>query len=175
MQRLFVALWPDHEVREQLVDIQTEFGLSTLGRLVPARNLHITLQFLGEVPPAEVEPARQFVRDLRFPPFAIEFDCVGSWPRNEVAWVGSENPCQQLDDLVAKIRGGLPDGSRKSRNFVPHITLARKVRRKLYQPIKPMRWSVSRVDLVRSVLDSQGAQYESIAHCAGVGSVDKLR
>ena len=174
-QRLFVALWPNDEIRNQLVNIQTEFGLSRLGRLVPARNLHITLQFLGDVAVADVEATKQFVSNLQFSPFPIEFDCVGSWPRNEVAWVGSENPCQQLDDLVANIKGGLSDGSRKSRKFAPHITLARKVRRKLHEPIKPLRWPVDRVDLIRSVLDSQGSQYESIAHSGSVVSVDQLR
>ncbi len=173
-QRLFVALWPNHEVRNQLVDIQAEFGLSKLGRLVPAHNLHITLQFLGDVTIAEVDPTKRFVNDLQFSPFSIEFDCVGSWPRNEVAWVGSKMPCQQLDGLVATIRGGLSDGSRKARKFVPHITLARKVRRKLHQPIKPLHWPVDRVDLIRSVLDSQGSRYESIAHSGRVESVDQL-
>ncbi len=174
-QRLFVALWPNHEVRNQLLDIQTEFELSRLGRLVPADKLHITLQFLGDVEVAEIEPTKQYVNDLLFSPFSIEFDRVGSWPRNEVAWVGSQIPCQQLDDLVAAVRGGLTDGSREARRFVPHITLARKVRRKLHQPIRPLCWPVDRVDLVRSVLDSQGSQYESIAHSGGVVSVDQLR
>lgn len=174
-QRLFVALWPNDELRNRLVDIQTEFGLSKLGRLVPAHKLHITLQFLGDVTVAEVEPTRQFVNGLQFSPFSIEFDSVGSWPRNEVAWVGSKIPCQQLDDLVATIRDGLSDGRRRTRKFVPHITLARKVRRKLHQPIKPLLWPVNRVDLIRSVLDSQGSQYESIAHSGSVVSVDQLR
>ncbi len=169
-----MALWPNDEVRNRLVDMQTEFGLSKLGRLVPAHKLHITLQFLGEVAVAEVEPTKQFISELSFSPFTIEFDYVGSWPRNEVAWVGSKIPCQQLDDLVATIRGGLSDGSRRTRKFIPHITLARKVRRKLHQPIKPLRWPVERVDLIDSVLDSQGSQYESIAHSGSVESVDQL-
>ena len=139
---------------------------------MPARNLHITLQFLGDVAVDKVETIKQFVSNLRFSPFSVEFDRVGSWPRNEVAWVGSENPCQQLDDLVANIKGGLSDGSRKARKFVPHITLARKVRRKLHEPIKPLCWPVVRVDLIRSVLDNQGSQYESIAHSGSVVSID---
>ena len=163
-QRLFVALWPQSEIRNRLVEIQTEFRLSELGRIVPPSKFHITLQFLGEVADAEIETKREFVRNLQFSPFSIQFDLVGSWPRNEVSWVGSSTPSPQLNDLVADIRAGLP--VKKTRKFIPHITLARKVRKKLHAPIKPFRWEVNRVDLVRSILDSQGAIYETIEHSA---------
>ena len=163
-QRLFVAIWPDQEVRNRLVGIQAEFQLSDLGRLVPPEKLHVTLQFLGDVADSEVEGKQELMRAIRFEPFSMEFDCVGSWPRNEVAWVGARSPCSQLDDLVLDVRARFPVKDRKVRRFVPHVTLARKVRRKLHAEIEPLSWQVERVDLVRSILDRQGAKYESISH-----------
>ena len=163
-QRLFVAVWPDRTVRNRLAELQTELKLSEYGRLTPASNFHITLQFLGDVSSDEVRAKQTFVENFKFQPFTLQIDRAGSWPRNEVAWVGSSIPCPEINELANSIKSGLRDSEKNTKEFVPHITLARKVRRKIHAEIQPIRLQVNRVDLVRSVLSHQGAQYESIAH-----------
>ena len=49
-QRLFVALWPDTKVRHELTMFQERSEMREAdGRPVPAKNIRITLQFLGNV------------------------------------------------------------------------------------------------------------------------------
>ena len=146
------------------MEVQTELNLSEFGRLTPSNNFHITLQFLGDVSSDEVRAKQTFVENLEFQPFTFQIDHAGSWPRNEVAWVGSSIPCPEINELAKSIKSGLPDSEKKTVEFVPHITMARKVRRKIYAELPPIHLQVNRVDLVRSVLSHQGAQYESIAH-----------
>ena len=163
-QRLFVAIWPDREVRAQLENIQAEFRLAELGRLTPSSKFHITLQFLGDVPVSEIDWVERSISALRFDPFSIQFDLVGSWPRNMVAWVGSQHPCTELNRLVQEVRRTLSRSHRRNENFTPHVTLARRFGKKIHAPIEPIHWQANRVDLVRPTLLSEGAKYESIAH-----------
>jgi len=48
-KRLFFALLPDQEVHDQLVTLSRSFPIIKGVRPVPNNNLHITLQFLGDV------------------------------------------------------------------------------------------------------------------------------
>ena len=49
-RRLFVALWPDAKVRHELTMLQARPEIRAAGgRTVPAKNIHMTLRFLGDV------------------------------------------------------------------------------------------------------------------------------
>ena len=49
-RRLFVALWPDAQVRHELTMLQARPEIRTAGgRTVLASNIHMTLKFLGDV------------------------------------------------------------------------------------------------------------------------------
>jgi 2'-5' RNA ligase len=50
LHRLFFALWPEAGMLEPLVDRLREFAPPAIGRLQRPDQLHVTLQFLGEVP-----------------------------------------------------------------------------------------------------------------------------
>lgn len=52
--RLFFALWPDELVKRQLATLSKELDASRSGRWTRPDNLHLTLQFLGSVPPAAI-------------------------------------------------------------------------------------------------------------------------
>ena len=49
-RRLFAALWPDAKVRHELTMLQARPEIRAAGgRTVPAKNIHMTLRFLGDV------------------------------------------------------------------------------------------------------------------------------
>ncbi len=124
--RLFVALDLPWDLREALHGLAR--GLPG-ARWVPEENLHLTLRFIGELPPHRAEEADLALATLRGKRFQLSLSGVGTVNRGgrEVAlWAGVErNP--QLEHLQAKIetalqRAGLPP---EKRRFNPHITLAR--------------------------------------------------
>ena len=168
-QRLFVALWPEDEVRTKLSNKQLELNLGDYGRLVPATNLHITMLFLGDVPINEIPEIETFVKSIELTPFSFSISKIGFWPHNKIVWAGSEDTKAELEDLSNQIQIGLKRYVSDRRRFTPHVTLARKVRRRVQCALTPIEWRVGKVYLVRSVLSHKGSQYKLIASSGGSG------
>ena len=162
-QRLFVALWPEDDVRKKLSNKQLELKLSDYGRLIPAANLHITLLFLGDVPLNEIPEIENFVKSVELTPFSFSISKIGFWPHNKIVWAGPEDTKAELEDLSNQIQIGLKRYVSDRRKFTPHVTLARKVRRRVQCTLTPIEWRVEKVYLVRSVLSHKGSQYKLIA------------
>ena len=160
--RLFIAIWPNSEVRGQLSKFQKKFHLNKFGRCIPAQNFHITVLFLGNALSEKTPELIDIVNEMKVQPFSIELNHVGSWPRNSVAWVGCSQTPPELIEISRQLRKKLKL-KKERRKFVPHITLARKFQRKIHHKIEPILWSVNEVTLVRSILSSAGAHYTIIA------------
>lgn len=126
MIRLFVALPLPLDIRQQLASL----GLGVPGaRWVPAKNLHLTLRFIGEVSQATAADIDSMLAGIRAPAFEMWLhgvDHFGPLRKARALWVGvqRETALQHLRDKVesAVVRAGLP---REQRKFVPHVTLAR--------------------------------------------------
>lgn len=113
--RLFVALYPPEDVRDELRrrlrDVTT--------RLTPVERWHITVAFLGEVPDERLpEVERAVSRAARGGPVRLRLAGCGSFGRT-VTWVGVEGG---LDALHCSLRQSLeiPD----DRPFTPHLTVS---------------------------------------------------
>lgn len=124
--RLFVGIELPWDIRERLANLTSSLPGA---RWVQPDNLHMTLRFIGEVPPNQAEEVDIALSTMRGKKFTLSLTGVGTLNRGgrEVAlWVGVErNP--GLEHLQAKIetalqRAGLPP---ERRRFVPHIALAR--------------------------------------------------
>ena len=168
-QRLFLALWPDDEVRAKLSNKQLELKLGDYCRLIPAANLHITLLFLGDVPLNEIPEIESFVKSIELTPFSFAISKIGFWPHNKIVWAGPENTKAELEDLSNQIQIGLKRYVSNQRRFTPHVTLARKVRRRVQCELTPIEWRVGKVYLVRSILSHKGSEYKLIASSGGSG------
>ena len=162
-QRLFVGLWPNFEIRSRLTTVQTDFRLSESSRITLPEKFHITLLFLGNVPETEIASVKAFIQDIQFDPFSIELNCVGFWPGNRIIWAGTDEVSLELIELVSRVREGLSRFGKDRRKFLPHITLARKAKKRIHGLIDPIHWQVHQIELIRSTLLSDGAKYESIA------------
>lgn len=158
-QRLFFALWPDDRVRAQLA---AALPPVVDGRPVRRDNLHLTLVFLGSVDKETQACAEQAASSAVCPPFELAFDAGGYFPRPQVVWIAPTQPPAALGMLVRALREALlPCGlDLDPRPYRPHLTLARKVRRRpALSAITPIFWPVTEFSLVESRSQPEGVCY----------------
>ncbi len=133
------------------------------GKPVNEANLHITLVFLGSVPIETRRRLEDLVDRIQGAPFVLMLDRVGYWARPKVVWLGSGDIPPPLRALVEALNGaatacGLPP---EARPYQPHLTLARKVPRRIQDSGVPaVRWPVRDFALVASRTLPSGAEYE---------------
>jgi 2'-5' RNA ligase len=104
---------------------------SSLVRWVSTSNIHLTLKFLGDVSPANVEMLSQMIgaEADQHKNFTIKFGGLGAFPnprRPRVIWVGMQAP-GELEALhtgieAAAAKLGYPA---EKRPFSPHLTIGR--------------------------------------------------
>jgi len=158
-QRLFLALWPDSFVRLALQDLQTQLNLAQWGRLTPVDNLHLTLLFIGARPSDEVRLLLEQLDEIRFDPFRMTIDQVGFWPHNNIIWAGSSQVSTALCHLSQQASKIFANGNSGRQNFFPHVTLARKVRRRIQLDFEAIPWHIRSLHLVQSTQTSEGVKY----------------
>lgn len=104
---------------------------ASLVRWVPAGNVHLTLKFLGEVSPPNVELlARALEAEAAGgTPFELRLEGLGCFPsarRPRVVWIGVQAPAElerlQRGVEAAAARLGYPP---EPRAFSPHLTIGR--------------------------------------------------
>ena len=125
-KRLFVAIDPPAEIREQLVSICC--GLPD-ARWIPPEQLHLTLCFIGEVSGSAFLDIREALAEIKACLFSLRLQGVGFFPPRglpRVIWAGIEQS-EPLLVLQRKITTRLFQlgVEPENRKFSPHITLAR--------------------------------------------------
>ncbi|MGQ9666787.1 MAG: RNA 2',3'-cyclic phosphodiesterase [Anaerolineae bacterium] len=99
---------------------------------VPAANIHLTLKFLGDIRPEQVEPILKALGTAvgELPPFSFVVEGFGCFPgvrRPRVLWAGVRETTGRLQVLQERVERALnplgfpPEG----RAFSPHLTLGR--------------------------------------------------
>ena len=129
--RLFFAAWPTPEVQQALHEIAGQAQRECGGRAVTARNIHLTLAFLGNVERARVPKFYAVAAGITGAPCDLVVDRVDYWRHNRILWAGVERCSDSLQALVADLCKGLRaiDFSLDERPYIPHITLLRNARR----------------------------------------------
>ena len=174
--RLFFALWPEASVRQGLASVAGIAHVTCGGRLMQARNLHLTLAFLGDTENHWRARAIDAARRVKMDPFELVIDRSGYFRQGRnrgVVWAGCEliPPLARLShDLRQALVGA---GVRfDSKAFVPHVTLLRDVLRDANRPsvplaFEPLRWVAESFVLVASGHDAGGVRYEVVAEPLG--------
>lgn len=134
MLRSFIAIKIPTEIQTTILRETAnlrQFLKKPLIRWVPQENIHLTLKFLGDVSPANLENlAHHLTPELnRLPTFDIQVSGMGAFPnprRPRVLWVGMEAPKElatvaQIVESVAARLGF----ARETRPFSPHLTIGR--------------------------------------------------
>jgi 2'-5' RNA ligase len=128
--RIFFGIDLDPEIRSKIARfVDGVSGFAPEARWVHPESLHITLKFIGEQRPEQVEAITQRLRKVQGPAFEIRFSGYGFFPTAKsprVFWVGI-HAGPQLAELAKQIDAamgelGIP---REERAFSPHLTLAR--------------------------------------------------
>jgi 2'-5' RNA ligase len=160
-RRLFFALWPSDEFRAELEAATLSMIRESGGRLIPSRNFHVTLLFLGEIPNASISAIQQVAGLVRAPTFTLDFDGIESWGRKVQCLITSTPPAAAID-LAEQLRASLSGQLKQldDRPYRPHITLARDLPRgHRPQKINPLRQQMNDFVLVESVRDAGGSHY----------------
>jgi 2'-5' RNA ligase len=130
--RAFVAIELDQALREVIGDLQARLGPRLGGiRLVRPEGIHLTLRFLGDTSPAQVETLRPrlAVAAAGCPPAEARVAGLGTFPERgspRVLWLALEVPPPVLDLQHACERAARAAGfEREERPFRAHLTLGR--------------------------------------------------
>lgn len=168
--RCFVAAWPDHATRQSFEQL-----LATLRTQVPAarsmqaRNMHLTLAFIGELDSAAAIRLAPSVDDLALPPFDWTLDCLGWFPRARVAWAGGPTN-GALEASVNAVRAQLDalGVAYDRKSFVAHVTLFRDVRAFACSGplLDPIPWRTEHIALYAAARDERGPVYQRVGRNA---------
>lgn len=184
--RSFVAIELSDEVRAALSDLQGSLKAQVphkTVRWVRPESIHLTLQFLGEVAPSQVEAIADALRGTcaNQSPFICQLRDLGVFPnprRPRIVWVGVTERSGTLMALQKQITLALePLGFEpEKRSFTPHLTIGRADRRASRPELIGLgelithssvgtiaQVSVHHVTLMKSDLRPSGAVYTPLA------------
>ena len=187
--RLFLGIAPDAPTREAIgaatARLESALGATaTAFRWTRTDNVHVTLHFLGEVPPARLEALRRVIGEpIAEPPFAAGTGRFGAFPERgapRVIWLGVDHGADAMTRLHAALAGRLRrlDIAVEDRPFTPHFTIARardrhgprSVRDEIAAvPVATASWTVAAATLFRSDLSGAAPKYERVIEADLVG------
>lgn len=174
--RLFVAIFPPPEVREALSQAVKILPVKGDVRWVPARNVHLTLKFLGDVPEEKVDEIGSVLEEISagYGPFEVEPSGFGAFPserKARVVWSGVGEGAETLRSIAEELEPRLEalGFEREKRGYTPHITLGRARKRpaKLEAAdadgaTRVPGFTARRLELVESALGGKGASYSTV-------------
>jgi len=178
--RTFIAVKidPEPELLNLINHLQVEFSEEKI-KWVGDSNLHLTLKFLGDTSPVQVDLVKTILKETgeNFTSFQFNLKGVGFFKRNRqpnVLFVNIERP-EILKKLAAEIDVKLSElgFEKEQREFNPHLTLGRikylKNKPRFYKTIETCKSNfiqhvkISEVIYYQSILKPGGAEYKSIA------------
>lgn len=165
--RAFIALEIPREI-QQAIHTATATLRAELGggvRWTPPENMHLTLKFLGEISPPQVDALTSALRVQAdsVPAFKVEVGGLGSFPdvkRARVLWIGIQAPAE-----IQTLRRGIESACARlgyeseTRGFSPHLTIGR-----VRQDATPADAQKIRRALEAATIDSLGAVRVDSAH-----------
>ncbi len=166
-QRLFIALWPDPELRRHIASLVSQQDVPATGRWTPIDNVHITLVFLGEVDEQARKCINQAAGKIRGHSFRLLLDRIGYWSRPQILWLAPTHVPAELQSLYENIKAGIGacGVSMDERPYKPHLTLARKIKRPPPKfKFQPLPWHVTEYSLMESLPSPNGGiNYQQLA------------
>lgn len=131
--RAFWAVAVSPDVRTQVTALIRQFqGCIEGTKWVEPQNLHVTLQFLGDVAVTELprltETAERALTGVEM--FELEFHGCGAFPNSKspkTLWVGCRDGAEQLVHLAATVESAVAALGylKENRRFSPHLTIGR--------------------------------------------------
>jgi len=178
--RTFIAVKIDAEpvLKKMMQHLKESLDSSGI-KWVDVSNLHLTLRFIGDTLPGQLEKIKSVLKDIpgSFPDFSFELDGLGYFKSRGVPKVLfiKINDDDNLKNLADEINIRLEEigFKREERDFHPHLTIARikylkdkqtfysltdKYRSYSFQKVR-----VTNIILYHSILKSYGPLYKELA------------
>ena len=183
--RAFIAIELPQEVQTSLAEIIKQFSSHGIRcvRWVAPDNIHLTLQFLGEVPLATLTALKIALQSVAGSqePFVFNIRGIGAFPNirhPRVIWAGLQAPANLMTLQTLTSRTIQQTGIQvEDRTFSPHLTLGRVKRdaapfdlHTLSSTLEKLTAGdlgivrVQSITLFRSDLSSQGPTYTALGH-----------
>ena len=183
--RLFISL----ELTQAALDaaavaaqrLRAELGESAASvRWAPAEQLHLTLRFLGETDPSQVDAVAAAIAAvaLERPALALRLDGFGLFGNRQprVIWLGLGGDLDELQELAGRLNAELSERRfpTERRRLHPHLTLGRVRRSATREDREALTRAVARsptldletqgqaLVLIHSTLTQTGAIYRSL-------------
>ena len=172
--RVFVSIdISNKEIINSIKDFQNLIKIEA--KAIESKNLHFTLQFLGEISEKEAQLVIEKLQKIEFSRFDICLKGIGVFPNiksPKIIWIGiDENSSNKMIDLSRKIQNSLkPLGFTSDKSFKPHITVFR-IKKKIGDITEEMKThenidfgiqEVSSFKLKKSELTSNGPIYSDL-------------
>ena len=158
--RLFFALLPDDEARNEIVRVAESLRTThrPRGSWIARDRYHVTLHFLGEsseLRQEQIDRAVAAAAKVRLSAFDIVFDTASSFRSPEPPWIlRCPEPAQSVRQLWQALQVALAGEKIRTESasaFTPHLTLLRGADNPLApSPIAPIRWRVGSFALIHS-------------------------
>lgn len=131
--RVFVAIEFEQKIKEYLCERQQAIKENSIkGNFTNKENFHVTLKFIGEVEPEEIENLKKAIDEVAVnqQTFTLSFQKIGQFSRGKksIVWVGLKKN-KDLEKLQNDLENSLEkEGyTKEERTFKAHITLGREV------------------------------------------------
>lgn len=121
MIRLFTALSIPDDIKEELYGLRESFSGT---RWVSKENMHLTLQFIGEISEQKYHQIKDDLEDIQMTSFEMKLGAVSRFA--EKVLYCSVAQSEELHDLYSLVKEKIELTTAVDRKkFVPHVTLAR--------------------------------------------------
>jgi len=178
--RTFVAIEISSDgVKDSIKNFQNNLKIDS--KSIDAKQLHFTLQFLGEISEELVQKVIESLQTIKFSEFSINLEGVGAFPNPKfprVIWIGTDDEGgKNLIELVKKVQNVLkPLGLVSDKPFKPHITIFI-IKKKIGDITKELNekkhvgfgiQKISNIKLKKSELTSSGPIYSDLEEVIAV-------
>ena len=122
--RLFVAVQLSEELKKSITGTLHDLKQKGVkGNYVPAKNLHLTLAFIGETD--DPDQVKEALKGISYKPFKLALSEMGNF--GNLLWVGMKGN-QGLSAAAKSVRDALDAAGipYDKKAFTPHITIIRK-------------------------------------------------
>jgi len=182
-RRIFIAINLPEDIKKKLSDYQNKWP-ELPARWTKKENIHITLSFLGAILDEELLEVIKIVQETtsRHEPFFVTLNKIIYGPPRgtpRMIWAEGEKS-EELGGLQRDFGGALAGLSsetenKKSRGYMPHITLAR-LKEWEFRKIEPeerpeineeinLSFEVNSIEVMESVLKRGGPEYIILESC----------
>ena len=168
--RLFIAILFDEDTVDEIAALRDALHDEAVkGSFTTRENLHLTLEFLGEVEPSRINAITDILDEIRTKAFTLSMSSTSffSRPDGAICYLKVEEK-KELMNLQHFLHQRLQEEGFEveKRKYRPHITLARRVKGRVVEKslAKPIIIEAAGVDLMLSERADRGMIYTSLYH-----------